>query len=182
LIAVGLATVTAVVAAWWPARAVARIPVVVALSGRPAPPRPAHRFAALGAVLLALGLASLFLARPTKVPFILGGVLATAIALLLLAPVGVATIGRLASHVPLAARLAMRDLARYQARSSAALAAIGLAVGIAAVVALSTAVTAAKAAAPTGGNLPADQIVVWLSQGSMNGPVPVLSSAQVDAL
>src|SRR5262249_54835278 len=44
------------------------------------------------------------------------------------------------------------------------------------------AVTAAKAAAPTGGNLPADQIVVWLSQGSMNGPVPVLSSAQVDAM
>jgi putative ABC transport system permease protein len=182
LIAVLLATVTAVVAAWWPARAVARIPVVAALSGRPAPPRPAHRFAALGAVLLALGLASLFMARQTKVPFILGGVLATAIALLLLAPIGVATIGRLARHAPLAARLAMRDLARYRARSSAALAAIGLAVGIAAVVALSTAVTAAKAAAPTGGNLPADQIVIWLSQETMNGPVPVLSSAQVEAM
>jgi putative ABC transport system permease protein len=76
----------------------------------------------------------------------------------------------------------MRDLARYRSRSSAALAAIGLAVGIAAVVALSTAVTAAKAAAPTGGNLPADQIVVWLSQGTMNGPVPVLSSTQVEAM
>jgi putative ABC transport system permease protein len=162
-LAVGLATVTAVVAAWWPARAAARIPVVAALSARPAPPRPAHRFAALGALLLIVGLASLFLARQTKVPYILGGVLATAIALLLLAPVGVATIGRLARHAPLAARLAMRDLARYRSRSSAALAAIGLAVGIAAVVALSTAVTAAKAAAPTGGNLPADQIVVWFA-------------------
>jgi putative ABC transport system permease protein len=182
LIAVGLATVTAVVAAWWPARAAARIPVVAALSGRPAPPRPAHRFAALGTLLLILGLASLLLARQTKVPYILGGVLATAIALLLLAPVGVATIGRLARHAPLAARLAMRDLARYRSRSGAALAAIGLAVGIAAVVALSTAVTVAKAAAPTGGNLPADQIVVWLSQGAMNGPVPILSSTQVEAM
>jgi putative ABC transport system permease protein len=182
LIAVLLATVTAVVAAWWPARAAARIPVVAALSARPAPPRPAHRFAALGTVLLALGLASLFLAQQTKVPFILGGVLATAIALLLLAPVGVATIGRLARRAPLAARLAMRDLARYRARSGAALAAIALAVGIAAVVALSTAVTAAKAAAPTGGNLPADQIVVWLSQETMNGPVPILSSTQVEAV
>ena len=182
LIAVALATATALAAAWWPARAAARIPVVAALSARPAPPRPAHRFTALGVLLLALGLASLFLAQQTKVSFILAGVLATAVALLLFAPAGVATIGRLARHAPVAARLAMRDLARYQARSSAALAAIGLAVGIAAVVALSAAVTAAKAAAPTGGNLPADQIVVWLSQEAMNGPVPILSSAQTDAM
>jgi putative ABC transport system permease protein len=182
LIAVLLATMTAAAAAWWPARATARIAVVAALSARPAPPRPAHRFAALGTVLLAVGLASLFMAQQTKVPFILGGVLATAIALLLLAPVGVATIGRLARHTSLAPRLAMRDLARYRARSGAALAAIGLAVGIAAVVALSTAVTAAKAAAPTGGNLPANQIVVWLSQETMNGPVPALSSTQMETM
>jgi putative ABC transport system permease protein len=182
LIAVVLAVVTAVAAAWWPARAAARIPVVAALSARPAPPRPAHRFAAFGAALLALGLASLFLAQQTKVPFILGGVLATAIALLLLAPVGVAAIGRLAGHAPLAPRLAMRDLARYRARSSAALAAIGLGVGIAAAVALAAAVLVAKAAAPTGGNLPADQIVVWLSQEAMNGPVPALSATQADAM
>jgi putative ABC transport system permease protein len=182
LIAVVLAIVTAVAAAWWPARAAARIPVVAALSARPAPPRPAHRFAAFGAALLALGLASLFMAQQTKVPFILGGVLATAIALLLLAPVGVAAIGRLARHAPLAPRLAMRDLARYRARSSAALAAIGLAVGIAAAVALGAAVLVAKAAAPTGGNLPADQIVVWLSQEAMNGPVPALSATQADAM
>jgi putative ABC transport system permease protein len=116
------------------------------------------------------------------VPFILGGVLATAIALLLLAPVGVAAIGRLAGHAPLAPRLAMRDLARYRARSSAALAAIGLGVGIAAAVALAAAVLVAKAAAPTGGNLPADQIVVWLSQEAMNGPVPALSATQADAM
>ena len=182
LIAVLLATITAVVAAWWPARAAARIPVVAAVSARPAPPRPAHRFAVLGVVLLIAGLAALFLAQQTKPPFILGGVLATAIALLLLAPVGVATIGRLARHAPLAARLAMRDLARYRARSGAALAAVALAVGIAAVVALSTSVSVAKAVAPSGGNLPADQIIVWLSRGSMNGPVPTLSATQVDAM
>jgi putative ABC transport system permease protein len=39
----------------------------------------------------------------------------------------------------------------------------------------------AKAAVPTGGNLPADQIIVWLSPEAMNGPVPVLSSTQVEA-
>ena len=182
LIAVGLATVTAIVAAWWPARAAARIPVVAALSARPAPPRPAHRFAALGVVLLAAGLTALVLAQQTKPPYIIGGVLATAIALLLLAPVGVAAIGRLAHHAPLAPRLAMRDLARYRARSSAALAAIGLAAGIAAAVALAAGVAVAKTAAPTGGNLPADQIVVWLSPEAMNGPVPSPTPAQLDAL
>lgn len=182
LVAVLLATGTAVGAAWWPARAAARIPVVAALSARPAPPRPAHRFAALGAVLLVVGTGLLYLAKQAKPPYIVGGVLATAIALLLLAPVGVAAIGRLAGYAPLAPRLAMRDLARYRARSSAALAAIALAVGIAAVVALSTAVTAAKAAAPGGGNLPADQIVVWLSQEKMSGPVPVLTPAEAEEM
>jgi putative ABC transport system permease protein len=76
----------------------------------------------------------------------------------------------------------MRDLARYRARSGAALAAISLATGIAAAIALATAVSAAKAAAPTGGNLPANQVVVWMSQGAMGGQVPVLTAAQVDTL
>ncbi|WP_238016064.1 FtsX-like permease family protein [Dactylosporangium sp. AC04546] len=180
LVAVLLAAVTALVASWWPARAVARMPVVAALSARPAPPRPAHRFAALGGLLLVAGMVLLYVSQQTKVPYVLGGVLATAIALLLLAPAGVAAIGWLARHAPLATRLAMRDLARYRSRSSAALAAIGLAIGIAAVVALSTGVTAAKAAAPTGGNLPADQIVLWLSPEAMDGPVPILTPAQVE--
>ncbi|GGM44472.1 FtsX-like permease family protein [Dactylosporangium sucinum] len=180
LVAVLLAAVTSVVAAWWPARAVARMPVVAALSARPAQPRPAHRFAALGGLLLAAGVVSLYLADQTRIPYVLGGVLATAVALLLLAPAGVAAVGRLARHAPLASRLAMRDLARHRSRSSAALAAIGLAIGIAAVVALSTAVTAAKAAAPTGGNLPADQIVLWLSPEATNGPVPLLTPGQAE--
>ena len=55
-----LAVLTAIAAAWWPARGVARTPVVAALSGRPSPPQPAHRFAAAGVVVLAVGLALLF--------------------------------------------------------------------------------------------------------------------------
>ncbi|MGI5240032.1 FtsX-like permease family protein [Dactylosporangium sp. CA-139066] len=179
LLTVALATVTAVAAAWWPARTAARVPVVAALSARPAPPRPAHRFAAIGAVLLAAGLTLLYLAQQAKPPYILGGVLATAVAVLLLAPVGVATIGRLARHAPLATRLAMRDLARYRARSGAALAAIALAIGIAATVALGAAVFVARNAAPTGGALPADQLIVWVSRERMSGPVPVVTDAQL---
>ncbi len=36
-----LAVITAVIAAWWPARAAARVPVIAALSGRPPRPSPA---------------------------------------------------------------------------------------------------------------------------------------------
>ena len=180
LAAVLLAIVTAVVAAWWPARTTARVPVVAALSSRPAPPRPARRFAALGAALLAGGLGALVAAQQSKVPYIIGGVLATALGALLLSPVGIAVLGRLAWFAPLATRLALRDLARYRARSSAALAAIGLAVGIAAAVALSAGVAVAKAEAPTGGNLPANQIIVWLSQDALDGPVPSLTAAQLE--
>jgi putative ABC transport system permease protein len=180
LVAVLLAIMTAVGASWWPARAAARVPVVAALSARPVPPRPARRFATLGGILVLGGLGSLVVAAQTKVPYIIGGVLATALGLLLLAPVGIAVLGMLARLVPLAPRLALRDLARYRARSSAALAAIGLAMGIAAAIALSAGVSVAKAAAPTGGNLPADQIIVWLSQEALNGPLPSTTPAQAD--
>jgi putative ABC transport system permease protein len=177
LAAVLLAILTAVYAAWWPAHAAARVPVVAALSARPAPPRPAHRFAALGGVLLLGGLVA---ARQTKPPLIIVGVLATALGLLLLAPVGIASLGRLARLAPLAPRLALRDLARYRARSSAALAAIALAVGIAAAVALGAAVSVSKAEVPTGGNLPANQVIVWLSPDALDDSVPSLTPAQAD--
>lgn len=180
LVAVVLAILTAVVAAWWPARAAARVPVVAALSARPAPLRPARRFAALGGVLVFGGLGSLVAAQQTEVPFTIGGVLATALGMLLIAPVGIAVLGLLARRAPLASRLALRDLARYRARSSAALAAIGLAMGIAAAVALIASVSVAKVAVPTGGNLPTDQIIVWLSQEALNGPVPSTTPAQAD--
>ncbi|WP_433202348.1 FtsX-like permease family protein [Dactylosporangium sp. CS-047395] len=182
LIAVVLATATAVVAAWWPARSAARIPVVAALSARPALPRPAHRFALAGVVVLAAGMTALYLAQQTRAPYIVGGVLLTALGLLLLAPIGVATIGVLARHAPLAPRLAMRDLARYRARSGAALAAIALAIGIAAMVALGSAVTVARNAAPTGGTIPADQLIVWLAASGMTGPVPSVSAPELEAL
>src|SRR5262249_1593034 len=40
LLALGLAVLTAVLAAWWPARSAARVSVVAALSARPPRPRP----------------------------------------------------------------------------------------------------------------------------------------------
>ena len=45
LIAVAIAMVTPYVAATRPARTITKVPIVKALSGRPAPPKPAHRSA-----------------------------------------------------------------------------------------------------------------------------------------
>jgi putative ABC transport system permease protein len=159
-----LAIVTAIAAAWWPARSAARVPIVAALSGRPAHPRPAHRFAALGCLLLAAGVGSLAFSHDRRPLLIVAGIVATTVGMLLLAPVGIAGLAAAGRRSPIAARLALRDLARFQARSGAALAAVSLAVGIATAITVGAATAQAAAASPaTGGNLPTDQLVVWLS-------------------
>jgi putative ABC transport system permease protein len=174
-----LAVVTAVAAAWWPARAMARIPVVAALSGRPPRPRPAHHFAALGGVLLAVGLVLLAFADQRRTAFILGGIVVTVVGVLFLAPLAIRALAAAASGVPIAVRLALRDLARYQARSGAALGAITLAIGIAATIAISA---SAAQTPPAVSNLPADQMILYLTQNGGGNPIPPISSAQQDAV
>jgi len=180
-----LAIVTAVAAAWWPARSAARVSIVAALSGRPTRPRPAHRFAALGSLLVLTGVGLLALSHQTRPLFIVTGIVATTIGMLFLAPVGIAGLAAAGRRSPIATRLAIRDLARYQARSGAALAAVSLAVGIAAAITISAAATeaaAAKAAASSGGNLPTNHLIVWLSQEGGPGPVPELSPTELQAV
>lgn len=174
--AVALAFATSMLAAWWPARAVARIPVVAALSGRPPKPQPAHRFAAVGGFILGTGLVLLAFADKNRAGFIIGGTIASVVGMLFLAPLAIRACAAAGGHSTIALRLALRDLARYQARSGAALGAITLALGISATIAISS----SAAASPTGpGNLPADQLVVYTSQGGAGSPVPLLSSDQL---
>jgi putative ABC transport system permease protein len=75
--------------------------------------------------------------------------------------------------------LALRDLARYQGRSGAALGAVTLAVGIAATIAVNAALQAAVTDATTGGNLPDNQLIVYVSGGGNGAPVPQLAPAQL---
>jgi putative ABC transport system permease protein len=164
-----LAILCSLAASWWPARAVARRPIVEALSGRPAPPQPAHRFALLGTVLAAAGFISLVSARGTNHLLIVVGVLATTAGMLLLAPLGIRALAAMAARAPVAVRLALRDLVRYQARSGAALAAASLAIGIAATIAVLTAAQQAHDHTLTGGNLPANQLIVWLDDPNNQG-------------
>ncbi len=164
-----LAVLTALAASWWPARSAARMPIVAVLSGRPSPPQPAHRFALLGVALAALGFVLLVLAHAQHTVLIVTGIVATTGGMLLLAPLGIRALAATAHRAPVAVRLALRDLARYQARSGAALAAASLAIGIAATIAISAAAEQAADHTLSGGNLPTNQLIVWLQDPSDQG-------------
>src|SRR4051812_3220537 len=140
-----LAVTTSVGAAWWPARAASRGSVMTALSNRPPHPRPAHHFAALGGVVSVGALFLLWFAHETRPLVSVFGIIAANVGMLLLAPLAIRMLGRIAGRWPIAARLALRDLARYQGRSAAALGAIILAVAIAVTTAVSAAYQAGKA-------------------------------------
>jgi putative ABC transport system permease protein len=178
-----LAVIAAVAAAWWPARSVARIPAVAALSGRPPRPQPAHRFAVMGGSLLAVGLVLLALSHHRRPVLIVTGVVAVTLGLLFLSPLAIRGIAAVGGRSPIAVRLALRDLARYRARAGAALGAIVLAVGIATTIAVSAAAQeATNAQSP--GNLPANQLIVHLGgeTGDVSSPLPDETPAQLQAL
>ncbi|HET6965215.1 MAG TPA: FtsX-like permease family protein [Acidimicrobiales bacterium] len=178
-----LAVLTAVAAAWWPARSMARTSIVAALSGRPSRPQPAHRFAAVGALLLGAGLALLYFSDHGsdhhRASFIIAGTLVTPVGLLFLAPLAIRALSAVGHRSGVAVRLALRDLARYQARSGAALGSVTLAIGIAATIAISAA--ASDAPSPVG-NLPSDQLMIYVSPDSGSGQVPPLNGAQIQAV
>ncbi|HEV7761856.1 MAG TPA: FtsX-like permease family protein, partial [Acidimicrobiales bacterium] len=179
-----LAVVTATAAAWWPSRAVARIPVVQALSGRPPRPRPARRSVLVAVVLVVVGVACLArgVHRDSVVPLlVIGGTLATALGVLFLSPAAVRALPAVATRLPLAPRLALRDLGRNQARSGAALAAISLGLGIpVAVVVIAGAVQYTENRDAGLGNLADDQLLLHV--GNPPEIVPELTPEALDSL
>ena len=134
-----LAILGATAAAWWPGRTVARLPTLLALSGRPPQPRPARHSAIAAAALITVGIGCLVLSDRDRVALIIAGIVATILGTLLLGPLAIRILSGAAGHAPIGTRLALRDLARYQARSGAALAAVTLALGIAAAVTVTAA-------------------------------------------
>ena len=178
-ISVLLAVVTATGAAWWPARVVSRIPVMLALSRRPPGPEQARRSAVVAVLLVVGGVGCFALAHQDNVALIVAGTLATPIGVLLLAPLAVSGAGRMASRLPVSGRLALRDLGRYRARAGAALAAISLALGVpvaVVVVATANAHTAAE------GNLSDRQLLVRVGQAREPFAVTPRTPAELAAL
>jgi putative ABC transport system permease protein len=179
--AVALAVFAATAAAWWPGRTVARIPVMLALSGRPPRPRPARHAAIAAAALIAIGIGCLALSDRDRPPLIIAGIVAAIVGTLLLGPPAIRSFSGVAGRLSIAPRLALRDLARYQARSGAALAAVTLALGIAAtIVIIASAEHAKEAAQPP--NLSDRQIRVYMSPPGVPGDPAIEAVAQVKRL
>jgi putative ABC transport system permease protein len=162
-----LAVVAAYFAASRPARAITKVPIVQALSGRPAPPRQVHRSAVPGIVCLAAAFLLLGYSGSTHhgsgsggSPELVFGLLLLIPGLILLAPFFLSLTARLARRAPIATRLALRDLARYRARSGSALAAISVGVLVAAIVMLAAASRYGNVLDYAGPNLASNQLAL----------------------
>ncbi len=192
-IGVVFAIATSVLASRRPARTMAAVPVVTALSGRPAPPSAVHRSALPGVIVFAFGLFCLAfaggLAGPPgggegKPPLaLLGGLVGVIAGIILLAPLGIGVLTAGAGpRLPVAIRIALRDLVRYRSRSGAALAAITFAVFLATVICLVGSERTANPLSPSGPNLSSSQIVVTAGSSPSPGMMMPLSSAQEASL
>ena len=162
-----IALVAATAAAWWPARTAARVPITVALSGRPPATRATRSSAARALGLTVAGVALLLVGRQTNAALVGGvGTLLTIVGVLLLGPVLVRAAALPAGHLPVAARVALRDLSRYQARSGAALAAVALALFMTTSITLTA---SAAALAADEGNLSDRQLMIRI--GDPDAPI-----------
>ena len=189
-LAVVFAVATSVLASRRPARTMVQVPVVTALSGRPAPPRAVRRSVLPGVIVFAAGLACLafsggWTGRGTGRDslLLLAGLVATVVGICLLAPLAIGVMAAGASpRLPVAIRVALRDLVRYRARSGAALAAVTFAVFLATVICL---VASTKFDNPLdwiGPNLTSSQLVIGTQQSPGPGMMTQLGNAQVTSL
>jgi putative ABC transport system permease protein len=182
--AMALAVIATYFAASRPARSITRIPIVAALSGRPAPPKQVHRSAIPGVVLFVIAAALLSYAGKSAngggAPELVFGIVLLIVAILLLAPFCLVILARLGRHAPIAIRLPLRDLARYRARSGSALSAISLGVFIAALVCVLTAQRYGNVLDYAGPNVASNQLIVYTpnSYGRSVSIGPKGSSAQ----
>ena len=168
---VGAAMVLAVVAAYFaasrPARTITRVPIVAALSGRPAPPRQIRRSAIPGIVCFVIAFLLLGYSGSTNggngsggAPGLVFGLAFLIPGLILLAPFFLTLAARIGRRAPIATRLALRDLARYRARSGSALAAISLGVLVAVIVVLAASARYGNVFDYAGPNLASNQLAL----------------------
>jgi putative ABC transport system permease protein len=201
-IGVVLAVVTSVLASRRPAKTMASVPVVAALSGRPAPPKAVHRSAVPGAVVFALGLAALAFSgglaavggggggpgsgggsRPGHALLLLGGVVAAITGIILLAPLAISVLTAGAGpRLPVAIRVALRDLVRFRARSGATLAATTFAVFLAMAICLVASIRYDNPLNWIGPNLSSSQLVFPTGATPAPGEMEQLSAAQLTRL
>jgi putative ABC transport system permease protein len=199
-IGVVLAIATSALASRRPAKTMAAVPVVSALSGRPAPPTAVHRSALPGVIAFAVGLACLASAGGLNgvagyngpgssgggrgdTLFLLAGLVITITGVCLLAPLAISVLAAgVAPRLPVAIRIALRDLVRYRARSGAALAATTFAGFLAMGICVIASIKFDNPLNWIGPDLSSSQVTVGASQSAGPGQSTPFSSAQLAAL
>jgi putative ABC transport system permease protein len=174
---IGISMVLAIIATYFaasrPAKAIARIPIVAALAGRPPELKKTRHLAVpvglgfLAGAFLLLGIAGAANGNGNGMMAVVLGFVALAVAIVQLAPPLLGVVASAGRHAPIAVRLALRDLARYRARSGPALAAISLATLIAVIICVASAARFGNVLDYAGPNLTSSQMVVYAPQ-----PVP----------
>ncbi len=199
-IGIVLAIATSALASRRPAKTMAAVPVVTALSGRPAPLKAVHRSALPGVIVFAVGLACLASAGGLEgvaggngpgsggggnghALFLLAGLVITITGICLLAPLAISVLAAGASpRLPVAIRIALRDLVRYRARSGAALAATTFAVFLAMGICIVAGIKFDNPLNWIGPDLSSSQVTVGASQSPGPGQMTPFSSAQLATL
>jgi putative ABC transport system permease protein len=170
-----LAVVAALFAAWRPARAITKVPIMTALSGRPAPPKRVRRSALPGLVLLVaafilFGWSGSSADSNAGLQRLALGLVVLIAAVILLAPFCLAVLARLGRWTPISVRLALRDLSRYRARSGSALAAISIGILIAVIISVVAAARYGNVLDYAGPNVASNQLIVYTPNGQDGGP------------
>jgi putative ABC transport system permease protein len=168
-----LAVVATYFAAARPARSVTKVPIVTALSGRPASPKRVHRSAVPGVIVLVV---SFFLLSGAggghgggPGPELPLGLVGLIVSIVLLSPLCLALLARGVSGAPVAVRVAVRDLARYRSRSGSALAAISLGVLIAVLICVLSASRYGNVLDYAGPNMTSNQLIVYTPNSGYGG-------------
>jgi putative ABC transport system permease protein len=185
--AIALAVTTAILAARWPARSFARIPVLAALSGRPAPAQAKETTALRGGILLAVGFAFVGFAGSSNqhgggAPQVAIGLVAMIAGSIFLAPLAITELARFGRRMPIAVRLSLRDLDRYRARSGAALSAISIAVMIAVIICVAATGRFSNVLDYAGPNLPANQLIAYVGCTSSGCPTSPPTGSKAEAM
>jgi len=181
------AVATSVLASRRPAKTMAAVPVVAALSGRPPLPKAVHRTVLPGVIVFAVGVVCLATAGGLAgagghgagpALHLVAGLVAVIVGIVLLAPLAISML-RASSRLPVAIRIALRDLVRYRARSGAALAATTFAVFLAMGICVVTSVQFENVLAWTGPNLSSSQLIVYAQPPQGGPPATPLTSTQL---
>ncbi|HWG01584.1 MAG TPA: FtsX-like permease family protein [Trebonia sp.] len=171
VISMALAVIATYFAASRPAKAIAKVPVVAALAGRPPVPKKTRHLAIpvgigfLVATFLLLGMAGAGVGtsgggQGSGMLELVVGLVALVVAIVLLSPALLGVVAAGGRRAPIAVRLALRDLARYRARSGPALAAISVATLIAVIICVVSAARFGNVLDYAGPNLTSSQLVV----------------------